>query len=333
MIYIETDSTDPAFHFSVEEYLVRDYPLNEPVLMTWQADKCAMLGCNQAAQAEVDLGFAAREGICIVRRLSGGGTIYTDLGTLLYTVIQPYSGDMDPLDIAKEQVAAPVVRALGNMGVPAVVEGRNDILVDGRKVSGFAQYVRHGRLCTHGSLLYDADLDMLGRVLRVDDGKYRTKASRSVRSRVTNIREHMKPPVTTMEFRELLKRELFSGFGKGLHEYELSQHDLAQIDGIAKARFGDQSWTFLQSPRFSVSGSRRYAGGKVDVYLDVVKGAVSSCTIRGDFLGVAPIRGLEEVFEEQLFQYHAIAGALEGVAIERYLGDITVDELLSCVFE
>ena len=331
MLYIETKSVDAAFHFSVEEYIVRHYPWDEPVLMIWQADKCAMIGSNQIAGLEIDLGCARREGVQIVRRSSGGGTIYTDLGTLLYTVIQPNTKEAYPLEIARRQVSEPVVEALREIGITASVEGRNDILVEGKKVSGLAQYTRHGRICTHGSLLYDADLEMLARVLRVDDEKIRSKALRSIRSRVTNIREYMSHECSTLEFLELLKKSLFERLP--VRDFSLSEHDLSQIGQIFKEKYGDPAWTFEQSPKYSFHNGKRFPGGRVDVYLDIEKGAVSSCSIRGDFLGVVPIRDLERVFENRLFKHQVFAEALEGISLQPHLGNITIDEFLSCMFD
>ena len=330
MLYIEPESKDAAFHFSAEEYIVRDYPWDEPVMMVWQADRCAMLGCNQIAQAEIDMDFAKHAGIQIIRRSSGGGTIYTDMGTLLYTVIVPYTEDRYPPDIAKEDVAGPVVGALNMMGIHAVAEGRNDLIIDGRKISGLAQYIRHGRICTHGSLLYNTDLETLARVLRGDGDKIRSGAVRSVRSRVTNIIEHMDNPRSIEEFLGLFKQNLFRG--RVFRERSLSEDDFVQIDRIYQQRYGNPSWTFTQSPKYTFHNSKRFTGGRVEIFLDVARGVVTSCSIRGDFLGVTPIRGLELELENILFQYNDFYKALCGIPLQPYLGSITADEFLSGIF-
>jgi len=330
LIYIETDSKDAAYHFSVEEYLTRVFRSDEPVLMIWQADKCVMLGNYQVAAAEVNMGTAQAEGIQIVRRSSGGGTIFTDLGTLLYTVIMPFNKDRDPLKIARETVAAMIVKALGKMGVPASQEGRNDILVDGKKVSGLAQYTRRDRLCTHGSLLYNTDLDMLVRALNVDEGKILSKAIRSVRSRVTNISQYMDNPPDTGGFQDLLKQKLFEDLD--IREYVLNADELTEINRIYHDRYGNSSWTVENTPKFSFHNSERFPGGKAEVFLDISKGIIDSCSIRGDFLGTTPIRGLEEQLEKKAFEYDVILETLDRIALEPYLGSITKAQLLSCLF-
>ena len=331
MIYIETGVRDAAFNFSVEEYVAKHFPRDEPVMMLWQASKCVMLGSNQIAEAEVDIGYSDKEGIQIVRRSSGGGTIFTDFGTLLYTVIRPYTKDCDPLEVAKECVAGPVAEALRSMGVPAKIEGRNDILVEGKKVSGFAQYIMYGRINTHGSLLFDTDLEMLSRVLRPDEGKVRSKAIGSVRSRVTNISDYMDHPCTITEFKELLKQSLFAGLQ--IMEHTLTDRDLFRIGGIYREKYGNPSRITEQAPKFSYRNSKRFAGGRVDAHFDIAKGVVTSCKIRGDFLSVIPIGSLEKMFEGKLFQRRIFAEVISGISLHLYLGNITGDEFLSCIFE
>ena len=331
MIYIETKRKNAAFHFSVEEYMMQNHQFNEPLMMIWQTDKCVMLGCNQLAEAEIDIDFANREKIQITRRSSGGGTIYTDLGTLLYTMILPNSSGEYSQEVAKGTITKMIVDALNCMGLPANPEGRNDILLDGKKISGLAQYARNDRICTHGSLLYDTDLETLTRVLRVDEDKIHSKAIRSVRSRVANLKEFMESPCSTQFFWGLLKRELFKS--REVNEYRLSEHDLAEIDKIFQTKYANPSWVFGRTPNFSFHNSKRFAGGKVEVFLNVEKGFVTTCSIRGDFLGTIPIYGLERVFEKKLFQQQVFREALVGVLIQPYLGKITGDEFLSCVFE
>jgi len=330
MIYIQPQSTDAAFHFSVEEYLVRNYPFDEPILMIWQTERCVMLGNNQIVDAEINRNFAERENIQIVRRQSGGGTIFCDMGTLLYTVILPHQSGEDTQKIAREKVATPIVAALNDMGIPAAIEGRNDILVDGKKVSGIAQYAKSGRICTHGSLLFDADLEMLTNVLNVDAEKIQSKALKSVRSRVTNLREHMVDDCSTREFLEMLEQRLFSTLE--LREVELSEEQLTEIDRIFNEKYGNSEWTFERSPKFTFKNGKRFSGGRVDVYLDIARGVVKSCSICGDFLGISPIIELEEAFEGRMFDRQAFAVALDGISLIPYIGSITKDELLSCVF-
>jgi len=331
LLYIETESKDAAFHFSVEEYIMQSPLSDEPVIMIWQTHPCVMLGNYQIPDMEINLKYAQDAGIQIVRRSSGGGAIFTDLGTLLYTVILPRMKTQYPQQIAKEMVSSLVIGALNQMGIPAVLEGRNDILVDGKKVSGMAQYVRHGQVCTHGSLLFNADLEMLTQALRVDADKIRSKAVRSVRSRVTNLKGYVRTGCSVREFWELFKRNLFAD--RQVRIYELTSHELAQINLIYLEQYGNPTWTVSRAPRFSFHNSKRFTGGKVEVFLDIVKGTVVSCAIYGDFLGTAPIRDLEEQIEKIIFQYQSVDSALSEISLAPFLGDITKEQLLSCMFD
>jgi len=329
MRYIESKSTDAAFHFSVEEYFMQRSTSKEPVVMIWQTGKCAMLGSYQLADAELDMSFAKEQNLQIVRRSSGGGTIFTDSGTLLYSMILPCT-EQSPQQTAKEALSKSVVSALGKMGVPVKVEGRNDIVIDGKKFSGMAQYIRSGRICSHCSLLYDADLEMLARVLTVDDEKIQSKAIRSVRSRVTNLKNYFNNPLSTPDFLKAFKKKLFEDYE--ISEYPLLENDLKEINVIYNEKYANPAWTFGKSPSFTFRNSKRFVGGKVDVFFNVENGAVTSCSIRGDFLGIASICELEKSLEMKAFQYHAFDDVLSGIALNHYLGSITKEQLLSCIF-
>jgi lipoate-protein ligase A len=251
------------------------------------------------------------------------------MGTLLYTMIQEYRENSEVMQTAKETIVGSVIRALGKVGVPAVLAGRNDILAGGKKISGIAQYARCGMLCTHGSLLYDADLEMLAGALRVDDEKIRSKAIKSVKSRVTNIKEYI--GVSTRDFREMLKQHLIDDFGA--REYALTAGDLAEIEKIRGEKYDNPARTFGSSPAFSFCAARRFPEGKIEIYLDIVKGAVASLAICGDFLGVLPVCELEKKLENVMFQYDAFERALDGFEPGPFLGGITKQELLSCIFD
>jgi lipoate-protein ligase A len=332
LLYIEPKSTDAAFHFAAEEYCMSSLLRGEPIFMTWRADKCVMLGSNQIAHAEIDVAEAERENILIVRRSSGGGTIFTDPGTLLFTVILPlpFDGTSDPKRLERDFAAAPIVRALSRMGLDARLEGRNDIMLGGGKISGLAQYVKKNTLCTHGSLLYDADLDALSRVLRVDEDKIRSKALRSARSRVTNVASHMDVPMTFVEFWNELKKFLFTP--PGVTEYVLTERDIVQIETIRREKYASPDWTYGRTPRFSFRNRRRFPMGDVEIFLDVSKGIVESCRIHGDFLGLVPVRALEESLESRPYRRSDVELALGELDLDRYLGGITREELILCMF-
>ena len=330
LLYFESDSSDAAFHFSVEDYIANNTSSTEPILMFWRTDKTVMLGNYQIPHAEIDIEYASKEGIKVVRRSSGGGAIFTDLGTILISMIVPETGVQYPLQAAKETLVELVVSALNEIGLPVKPEGRNDIALYGKKVSGIAQYARNGRICSHCSLLHNTDLEMLSRVLKVDEGKIQSKAIRSVRSRVTNLAEHMATPLSTVEFLSLLKRHVFNE--RDIGEYILPEKAPEGITGIYNEKYGCNEWTYGMSPRFSLKHSKRFTGGNLDVFLDITDGKIISCSIRGDYLGTEPISGLEELLIGSCLQYNNIEGLLQGVELYPYLGSITKEQFLSCLF-
>ena len=331
MRYIKPEGFDAAFHFSVETYFLEKAPLDAPIFMIWQSKPCTMLGRFQVAQAEVDHSYAKQEDIHIVRRPSGGGTIFVDHGTLLYSLILPLKDGAADAEESRKFFATSVATALRQLGIPAEAEGRNDILVDGKKIAGIAQHMKNGWICTHGSLLFDTDLDMLTRVLTPDDEKIKSKAIRSVRSRVTNLSEYLPQPKTVEEFWVLLEQTLQAQWG--FSEQALSEEERIAIQEIHREKFGNPEWTFGNTPKFSFQNSKRFPAGKVDVFVNTDRNLMTSVAIFGDFLGMVPIRGLEQMLENQPFTWEAISSVLEGVDLTPYLGGVTKEQLLECLFE
>jgi len=239
VFFIENDNTDAAFHFSVEEFFMRFKKSDDPVYMLWQTNSTVMLGNNQVLSAEVDIDFANRNNIKVVRRSSGGGAIYTDSGTVLYTMIQPISKEAK---VHMNEVAKIITDALSKLGVSAKREGRNDILVDGKKISGLAQYSIGSLICTHGSLLYDTDLDTLTKVLIANDSKLHPKGIASIRSRVTNIKPYTNTKFSTDEFISELKAELLKDIEYSA--YQPIADDLFKVNSIYNEKYGNESWNF-----------------------------------------------------------------------------------------
>jgi len=331
MICVEIDSIDATYHFAAESFLMQHSSLIEPLWMFWRTDKCAMLGGYQIASAEIDLTYAKKLGIEVVRRSSGGGTIFTDLNTLQYSVILPYDDNSDPKIMERKYVSEPIVKALNRLGVPAEVKGRNDIVVEGRKVSGLAQHIRKGHLCTHGSLLYSTDLDILTKVLRVDETKLQTKAIRSMRSRVATISEYLDDRYSILEFQTALSSIIFERYSN--QTYTMSDAELREIEKIRREKYANPDWIISTTPQFSIRNQKRFALGKVEVCLDVTKGIIRHCRINGDFLGLLDIKELEAIIVGTPHTTQHINAVLSNIDLSLYLGGIKREEFLSCVFE
>ena len=359
MKFAVLDFTDAASCFAAEEYLMRGPRANAPVWMLWRVNKCAMLGRNQAAGAELDLRAVDELGAQIVRRPSGGGAIYTDLGTVQYSLIAPFDKGADFMRMSREALAAPIVNALKGMGVPAAHGGRNDIYAGGAKVSGTAQYVIGDRICGHGSLLYDTDLAALEKVLRPDaekvkakairfenagaqagvsrleDANIQTRALRSVNTGVAALRQYFGAGHSVEAFMEALMQSLLSGADCDAAEARglvFSTADLENIKAIKDGKYANPEWTYGREPRYTYRNAMRFEGGKVEILLDIKKGVIEGCKIFGDFLGVLPAEDLAGRLVSRRYAYDDVSGALESVGVTEYLGGITRGQLLDCIF-
>ncbi|MDR1797065.1 MAG: lipoate--protein ligase [Clostridiales Family XIII bacterium] len=322
-----SEKTDKAaFWFAAEEHVMRDLAPGEPVLMLWRTRDTAMVGAHQIAEAEVDRAYAEAAGIDIVRRASGGGAIFTDAGTLLYTIILPHREGMDPKDVVRERLAGPVTRALSKLGVTAALEGRNDLLIGGRKFSGIAQCLSGGYLLSHGSLLFDADLAKLARVLTVGREKIETKAVPSVRARVTNITEHTQER-DIAAFRQALVESWAEDGPLGRRVF--GEGSLSAIGAIMRGKYENPSWTYGHAPAFSIRNKARFPGGGVEAFLSVEGGKVASVRITGDFLALRPASEVEGALLGAPYEKEALASALARARAAEALGSITEEELLS----
>ena len=201
-LYVLT-TTNPHYNLAVEEYLFRHE--TDDVCMLWQNAHTVVIGKNQNAFVEVDVDALQRDGVHLARRITGGGAVYHDLGNVNFSFISANSAETG-LDFAR--FTAPIIKALASLGVHAELSGRNDLLLDGQKFSGNAQYSANGRTLHHGTLLFDADLAVLARYLRPDEEKLKSKGIKSVRSRVTNLKPHLQISATTGEFISLLAQHL-----------------------------------------------------------------------------------------------------------------------------
>ena len=330
MIFIQPKETDAAYHFAAEEFCMSSMGQTQDIFMLWQTDRCAMLGSNQIAQDEIDFDLAKQHDVQIVRRASGGGTIYTDKGTLLCTRITPFTSGDDAKEIGRTQLADPVIMALQKMGIHAEIKGRNDMLLEGKKISGLAQRLGKNYLCSHCSLLFDTDLSVLESILTVDESKLKNKGISSVRSRVTNIRKHLTKKCDTQTFIALFKETLSEILPFEI--YSFSNEELSSIEKIREEKFANPLWTYRTSHNFTHHCEKRLPLGKVEVYYEVKDGVISSCSIRGDFLSIKPIEELENHLTEILFDKDSLMARLNEMDLRPYLGGIDTEEFLSVLF-
>ena len=331
MILIEPKCTDATFYFAVEEYIMKQIRPQDAALMFWQIQPTIVLGRNQIAAAEFDMELAEQLGVCVVRRPSGGGAVFNDLGTLLCTVITPWSQGCDPKNVAYRLLVNPIMETLAHLGVTAETQGRNDIVVDGRKISGIAQYISYGYLCSHCSLLYTNDLGKLEKLLTVDEGKIASKALRSVRSRVANICEFISDGISLRDFRVHLIKAWDSIYGDPVR-YEFTVEERDTIETIRCKKYACDEWIIGRTPTFTFTNAKRFPGGKIEVFLTIEKGRIAGCDIKGDFLSFLPVQEIAERMVGFPYDIKHIRKVLSDVYLPLYIGGISLDEFLTVLF-
>ncbi|MEK5379597.1 lipoate--protein ligase [Niallia sp. FSL W8-0635] len=329
MLFIDNKGiTDPRINLAIEEYALKNLDINETFLLFYINEPSIIIGKNQNTIEEINTEYVESKGIHVVRRLSGGGAVYHDLGNLSYSFITKDDGDSFH---NFRKFTEPVVQALKSMGVNAELSGRNDLLAEGRKISGNAQFSTRGRMFTHGTLLFDSEMDHIVSALKVKKDKIESKGIKSVRSRVANITEFLPKKISIEEFRRLLLSYLFDG-EENVQEYVLTEDDWEKIHQLSKERYQNWDWNYGKSPKFNLQHSHRFPVGQIDVRFDVVKGIVKNCKIYGDFFGVGDVEDIEKRLIGVRYDRSELEKALEDIPIKHYFGNVTKEDFLQLIY-
>ena len=322
MYFIEGQSHDPAYNLALEEYLYRSVNEGHPgYFLLWQNAPSIIVGRFQNTAQEVNRPFVEERGIHVVRRISGGGAVYHDLGNVNYSFIVP-NDEGTPFDFARH--ARPVIDALAKLGVEAESGGRNDLLIDGRKFSGSAQHMDRRRLLHHGTLLFDSDLTILEQALNVDEEKFTSKGFKSVRSRVTNILPMLPEPISVEEFIDALRGAL-----SGTETSSLDEAQLSEIRGLRDEKYATWEWNWGASPEFTERKVHRFPWGKVEALLNIKEGVIRQARFYGDYFGAENREEIERLLEGRFYREDALREALEGFPLERSFKGAGTEEFLT----
>lgn len=321
MKYIKTNYPTPPANMAMEELIINHLP-EDDYLTFYIHDPSIIIGRHQNTIEEINEEYVRDKGIHIQRRLSGGGAVYHDHGNLNFSfIVRGTREDVNRFDV----LTKPVIRTLEKLGVKAELSGRNDILIDGKKFSGNAQYFHNGRLLQHGTIMLNSDMSELSRALKVKEIKIQSKGVKSVRSRVTNIIEYLEDKsITIQAFKDLLIETINEIYP--LEEYVLTAEEQAIHDRLVREKFSTWEWNYGQSPKFNISKMEKFPFGIVDARIDVQKGIISNIRIFGDFFVREEIETLEDALKGVKYDRTEILKALENVNIQDYFNNMTPEE-------
>lgn len=325
MKYIESKSIDPYYNLALEEYVFNELPRDESYFMLWQNENTIVIGKYQNAWEEVNQRAVDEKGIRVARRLSGGGAVYHDMGNLNFTFIVDRE-DVKGLNF--RIFVKPVVETLNSLGVPAEFTGRNDILVNGMKISGNSQYVKQGRVMHHGCIMLSTDLSKVADALKVRDAKFKSRNSKSVRSRVTTINAQAPREITMEEFKNaLIQRILGSG---DVEPYKLTETDEKAIQDLRDAKYSTWQWNYGSPARFEMRREEKFENGLVTVDLTAKDGVIEDIHFSGDFFGNGDIRELEDALKGARLD-RGLADVIRGLDLDEYMAGIDPEELAELI--
>lgn len=331
----DKEITDASLNLAIEYYLLNEVELDEPILLFYINDKSIIIGKNQNAYEEINTDYVEEHGIKVVRRFSGGGAVYHDLGVLNFCFITQDDGDSFR---NFQKFTQPVIDALHKMGVEdAKLHGRNDLVIGSKKFSGNAMYSKNGRMTAHGTLMFDSEIEAIVGALKPKKHKLESKGIKSIRSRVTNITPFMADEyqnMTTKEFRERLLLNIYDVDELAeVKEYVLTDEDWERIDQFAEEYTANWEWNYGKSPLFDLERDQRFEGvGTVEVKLNVKKGIISEIKIFGDFFGMGEITDVSDQLVGVKYDKTSIEKVLQKIDLNQYIGNITVEELTELIY-
>lgn len=329
LVYIESTSTLPEFNLAMEQYVFDCMDRKNDYFLLWQNENTVVVGKNQNTYEEVSLPYIKNHHTHVVRRLSGGGAVYHDLGNLNFTFI---INSKKSQKINFDEFTTIIAKALNELGVSAYVNGRNDILVDGKKISGNSQYIKGERTMHHGCLLYETKLDEMSKVLNVSNTKIVSKGIKSVQSRVANVSSYMKEPMTMEEF----KSHLVSYMSKRteIEKYVFSKEDIKQIEHLKSCVYDTWEWNYGASPEYNVVKSKRFEDcGEIKIFMVVKYGIIQKIRIYGDFFGCMDVSQLTSLLEGCKLRIEDLRNVIRQCDIGRFIHNLSEEQFLELMME
>ncbi|HRP01939.1 MAG TPA: lipoate--protein ligase [Candidatus Kapabacteria bacterium] len=326
MLCIYNNSTDPYFNMATEDYLFHKF--NDDIFMLWRNDNAIIVGKHQNTLAEINLDVVRNKNIKVVRRLSGGGAVFHDLGNLNFTfIVNSTEGKL----VDFQKYTLPIIEVLNSLDVPAKFEGRNDLTIDGKKFSGNAVHVLKNRVLQHGTILFASEMKDLSDALKVNPLKYIDKTVKSVRARVTNVSDHLKEPLDLESFKNMIMEKIISMYPDAKF-YELSDYDKSIIKGIAEEKYSTWDWNYGWHAKYNFEKLIHTNGGNIEFHLIVEDGVIQKAKIFGDYFNIKETQDIEDALIGTRHDIDSIKLKLKQFDIDEYFKNISLEELISGMF-
>ncbi|EOT41847.1 lipoate--protein ligase [Enterococcus columbae] len=334
MLFVPNEITDPRINLAIETFLLQEMQVDEPILLFYINEPSIIIGRNQNTIEEINKEYVDAHGIHVVRRFSGGGAVYHDLGNLNFSFIMKDDGQSFR-DF--EKLTKPIIEALHELGVSgAQLKGRNDLVINDQKFSGNAMYATNGRMFAHGTIMFDSDINEVVNALKVKKEKIESKGIKSIRSRVTNIKPFLpasEQNMTTKDFRQAILLKIFGVDSEAeIKTYTLTDEDWQKVYAISDQYYRNWDWNYGQSPAFDLQRSQRFAIGSIEVRLNVAEGKISDLKIYGDFFGLGEIKDVEEKLIGTRYAKEDLAAVIDTIDLQKYFGNIEKTDFLGLIY-
>lgn len=321
MLLINNTSTNAYFNLAMEEYFLKN--TNEDIFMLWRNESAIIVGKNQNTLSEINYEYVKQNKIKVVRRQSGGGAVFHDLGNINFTFISCNDNSFSDF----KRFTMPIIDALKNLNIQAEFSGRNDLLIDNQKFSGNAQYNYKNKVMHHGTLLFSSEINDLSSALKVKPSKFIGKSVKSVKSRVTNIANHLEHDMTVLEFKNYLMNFINSKYENNCL-YQLSEEDINEINKLVEDKYNTWQWNFGHSPKYALNNEIKYPGGNIEFSLNVEKGLIKEIKFFGDFFGKKDVSYIEDLLKNTNHNEASIRSILNNIDINDYFLNCDIEILV-----